>query len=56
MKKLLVMCVVKRLNLVLDEEVFEKLKAVKERHKLTWEQLLVKGAECLERAHQQRSL
>ncbi len=39
---------VKRLNLVLEDEVHARLKQLKDKLGLTWEELLIKGAECLE--------
>ncbi|GEM_PF-4598322 len=39
---------VKRLNLVLDDVTHKKLKQLKDKLGLTWEELLIKGAECLE--------
>ena len=39
---------VKRLNIVLEDHVHAKLKKIKQKLGLTWEELLIKGAECLE--------
>ncbi len=38
---------VKRLNLILDDDVHARLKQLKQELGLTWEELLIKGAECL---------
>jgi|GEM_PF-2286964 len=37
----------KRLNLALEDQVYNELREVKERLGLTWEKLLIEGARCL---------
>ena len=39
---------VKRLHLIYEDHEYQKLKEVKERLGLTWEEFLIKAAKCLE--------
>jgi len=40
---------VKRIHIVLEDKEYEELKRIKEKLNLTWDQLLKKGAKCLEK-------
>ncbi len=44
---------VKRLNLVLDDDTHKRLKQLKDKLGLTWEELLIKGAECIAKKEKQ---
>ena len=41
--------VVKRIYIVLDDETHERLKRIKERFRLKWDEALIRGLLCLEK-------